>query len=41
MNFDDRFRKRAYELESLPGVGGKTANVVLAEVYGNPSIAVG
>ncbi|MDU7015620.1 MAG: endonuclease III, partial [Streptococcus mitis] len=28
------------ELESLPGVGRKTANVVLAEVYGIPSIAV-
>lgn len=28
------------ELESLPGVGRKTANVVLAEVYGVPAIAV-
>ena len=28
------------ELETLPGVGRKTANVVLAEVYGIPSIAV-
>ncbi len=28
------------ELETLPGVGRKTANVVLGEVYGIPSIAV-
>ena len=28
------------ELESLPGVGRKTANVVLAEIYKVPSIAV-
>ena len=40
MNLMDRFRKRIRELESLPGVGRKTANVVLAEVSGIPSIAV-
>ena len=36
----DRLPKTHKELESLPGVGRKTANVVLAEVYGIPSIAV-
>jgi endonuclease-3 len=28
------------ELEALPGVGRKTANVVLAELYGEPTLAV-
>lgn len=28
------------ELEALPGVGKKTASVVLAEVYGDPTLAV-
>ena len=28
------------DLESLPGVGRKTANVVLSEVFGQPTIAV-
>ena len=28
------------DLESLPGVGRKTANVVLAEIYGEPTLAV-
>lgn len=28
------------DLESLPGVGRKTANVVLAEVFGQPTLAV-
>ena len=40
MNFDGQVPKTRKELESLPGVGRKTANVVLAEVYGIPSIAV-
>ena len=40
MNFDGQVPKTHKELESLPGVGRKTANVVLAEVYGIPSIAV-
>ena len=38
--FDGKVPKTHKELESLPGVGRKTANVVLAEVYGIPSIAV-
>ena len=36
----DRFRKTHKELEKSTCVGRKTANVVLAEVYGIPSIAV-
>lgn len=28
------------DLEALPGVGRKTANVVLAEIYGEPTLAV-
>ncbi|MCY7189447.1 endonuclease III [Streptococcus gallolyticus] len=39
-DFDGKVPKTHTELESLPGVGRKTANVVLAEVYGIPSIAV-
>lgn len=39
-DFDGNVPKTHKELESLPGVGRKTANVVLAEVYGIPSIAV-
>lgn len=39
-NFDGKVPKTHKELESLPGVGRKTANVVLGEVYGIPSIAV-
>lgn len=35
MNFDGQVPKTHKELESLPGVGRKTANVVLAEVYSN------
>ncbi|MGT2887165.1 endonuclease III [Streptococcus didelphis] len=38
--FNGQVPKTHAELESLPGVGRKTANVVLAEVYGIPSIAV-
>lgn len=32
--------KTHQELESLPGVGRKTANVVLSEIYGIPALAV-
>lgn len=39
-DFDGQVPKTHKELEILPGVGRKTANVVLAEVYGIPSIAV-
>ncbi|MBT0932917.1 endonuclease III [Streptococcus lutetiensis] len=39
-DFDGQVPKTHKELETLPGVGRKTANVVLAEVYGIPSIAV-
>ena len=39
-DFDGKVPKTHKELESLPGVGRKTANVVLAAVYGIPSIAV-
>lgn len=39
-DFDGKVPKTHKELESLSGVGRKTANVVLAEVYGIPSIAV-
>ena len=38
--FDGEIPKTHAELESLAGVGRKTANVVLGEVYGIPSIAV-
>lgn len=38
--FDGVLPRTHKELESLPGVGRKTANVVLGEVYGIPSIAV-
>ena len=39
-DFDGVVPKTHKELESLPGVGRKTANVVLAEIYKVPSIAV-
>lgn len=39
-NFDGQIPKTHKELESLSGVGRKTANVVLGELYGIPSIAV-
>ena len=39
-DFGGQVPKTHKELESLPGVGRKTANVVLAEVYGVPAIAV-
>ncbi|KHD45126.1 endonuclease III [Streptococcus hongkongensis] len=38
--FEGQVPKSHLELETLPGVGRKTANVVLGEVYGIPSIAV-
>lgn len=38
--FDGQVPKSHLELETLPGVGRKTANVVLGEIYGIPSIAV-
>lgn len=38
--FDGQIPKTHQELESLPGVGRKTANVVLGEIYGIPAIAV-
>lgn len=39
-DFDGVVPKTHKELGSLPGVGRKTANVVLAEIYKVPSIAV-
>ncbi|WP_159564221.1 endonuclease III [Streptococcus halichoeri] len=38
--FDGQVPKTYAQLESLPGVGRKTANVVLGEVYNIPGIAV-
>lgn len=38
--FDGQVPKTHKELESLPGVGRKTANVVLGEIYQIPAIAV-
>lgn len=38
--FGGQVPKTHKELESLPGVGRKTANVVLAEIYKIPAIAV-
>ncbi len=38
--FDGNVPKTQEELESLPGVGRKTANVVLSVLYGEPRIAV-
>lgn len=39
-NFDGQLPKDKVLLQTLPGVGRKTANVVLAEAYGIPGIAV-
>ena len=39
-NFDGEVPKTHIELESLPGVGRKTANVVLSMAFGIPTIAV-
>lgn len=38
--FDGKVPKTHLELESLPGVGRKTANVVLSMAFGIPTIAV-
>jgi endonuclease-3 len=38
--FDSRVPNSREELESLPGVGRKTANVVLNNLFGKPTIAV-
>ncbi len=38
--FDGQVPKNRRDLESLPGVGRKTANVVLSEGFGIPAIAV-
>lgn len=38
--FDGQVPRRRAELESLPGVGRKTANVVLNVVFGEPTMAV-
>ncbi len=38
--FDGRVPHDREALESLPGVGRKTANVVLNEIFGEPTIAV-
>ena len=38
--FDGRVPETLEELVTLPGVGRKTANVVLAEAFGQPAIAV-
>jgi endonuclease-3 len=37
---DSKVPRRREELESLPGVGRKTANVVLNQAFGEPTIAV-
>ena len=39
-NFDGKVPKSHTELESMKGVGRKTANVVLGELYDIPSLAV-
>jgi len=39
-NFDGEVPQTRQELESLPGVGRKTANVVLNMAFGKPTIAV-
>lgn len=39
-NYNSQVPKTHKELETLPGVGRKTANVVLGEVYAIPGIAV-
>ena len=39
-NFDSQVPKTAQELQTLPGVGRKTANVLLNVAFGLPTIAV-
>ena len=38
--YNDKIPDRREELESLPGVGRKTANVILNTAFGQPTIAV-
>lgn len=38
--FDSKVPRSREDLESLPGVGRKTANVILGEIYKEPTIAV-
>lgn len=38
--FDGEIPRTREDLESLPGVGRKTANVILGEIYGEPTLAV-
>ncbi len=39
-NYDGKVPNKREELESLPGVGRKTANVVLNTAFGEPTVAV-
>lgn len=39
-NFDSKVPNNRKDLESLPGVGRKTANVVMSVAFGEPAIAV-
>ncbi|MDR2934050.1 MAG: endonuclease III [Rickettsiales bacterium] len=39
-NFDGKIPQSATELESLPGIGRKSANVIMNEVFGVDTIAV-
>ncbi|NRA63625.1 MAG: endonuclease III [Pseudobacteriovorax sp.] len=39
-NFDSNIPRTREDLEALPGVGRKTANVILGEIYREPTLAV-
>ncbi len=39
-NFSGKIPRTREDLESLPGVGRKTANVILGEIYKEPTLAV-
>ena len=39
-NYNNKIPKTRKELEALPGVGRKTANVILGEIFGHPTLAV-
>lgn len=39
-DFSNEIPKTRDDLESLPGVGRKTANVILGEIFGEPTLAV-
>jgi endonuclease-3 len=39
-DFAGEVPRRREDLESLPGVGRKTANVILGEIFGEPTLAV-